>query len=285
MDPPPWLDELPLRPGPPWHQLGTRTAAAGRWLLPADDSTPGELVRKAELLRTGPDVVSACRPGDDVALAVAEAAALVAPGATTLEAAARGVPEDLCVLVRHDDGWRLDAGVVCFPSVWRIGDKVGLRLSEVHDPVPAYAEELAARVDRLLDGLRADRPVWRRNWFVHDTDELHLPEPPAPPPADAVDPPRGLWLRSEHQTLARLPSTGAVLFTIRTQQAPLAAVTSRREIAAGLATAIRSWPDALAAYRGVTRWRGPLVSWLDDVGRRAPGGAPDPAGRSPANGS
>src|SRR6185369_15328865 len=91
---------------------------------------------------------------------------------------------------------------------------------EIHAPVPAYADELAARVDRFLD--RLDRPVWRRNWFIHDSPELHLPEPPVHLPTPRV--PDDLWLRSERQTLRRLPSTGAVLFTIGTQLVPLTVV-------------------------------------------------------------
>jgi hypothetical protein len=148
--------------------------------------------------------------------------------------------------------------------MWRLPDKLGLPLAEVHGPVPAYADELAARVDRFLDRLAPDRPVWRRNWLVHECDELHLPAPPPPPP----HPPRvpdGLWLRSERQTLRRLPSTGAVLFTIRTQQVPLAVVARRPDVAARLAAAIRAWSDDLVAYRSAARWRDATVAWLSGV--------------------
>lgn len=275
--PPAWLDELPLAPGPPWHAMGTRALDESSWLV-ADDRRDVELAAKRRLLDTAPAVVSAKTAGAAVADACAEAAALVAAAAgvalearrSPLEAAAVSVQEDLCLLVRHGDGtWRLDAGVVCFPSMWRLPDKIGLPLAAVHEPVPAYADELAARVDAFLGRLRTERPVWRRNWFVHETTELHLPAPPPPPP-DPPGAPDGLWLRSERQTLRRLPRTGAILFTIRTQQAPFAVFAQRPDLAPRLAAAIRSWSDDLVAYRGAGRWLTPALSWLDALAPVAP---------------
>ena len=262
-----WLDELHLAPGPPWHAMGTRALDGSRWLLP-DERRDVELAAKRRLVDERADVVVASIPGSEPAAAeVADAVASATgrpldAGRPPLVAVALDVQEDLCVLERDDDGrWRLTAGVVCFPSMWRLPDKVGLPLAEVHGPVPAYADELATRVDRFVDRLRADRPVWRRNWLVHASDELHLPEPP-PPPQTLPAVPDDLWLRSERQTLRRLPRTGAVLFTIRTQQVPLAAVASRPDVAAGLAAAIAGWSDDLVSYRSATPWRDGALAWL-----------------------
>lgn len=256
---PGWLDELAPAPGPPWHAMGTRALDPAGWLV-ADDRREVELAEKRRLLAEAHDVVVAAVPGPVVAEAASEAAALVSAGATDLEAAAAKVQEDLCLLVRHDDGWRLDAGVVCFPSMWRIADKLGRPLTAVHGPVPGYADELAVRVDRMLDRLRPDRPVMRRNWLLHASPALHQPDPPPPAPAPAV--PGGMWLRSERQTLRRLPRTGAILFTIRTQQAPLAVVAARPALAAAMAEAVRSWSDELVAYRSAAAWREPVLDWL-----------------------
>jgi hypothetical protein len=263
---PDWLDELQSAPGPPWHAMGTRALAASGWLLP----DPEQVARKRELLRTVPEVVSGRIDAPGVEAAASEAAALVSGGATeSLGEAALGVAEDLCVLVPDGGRWTLAAGVVCFPSMWRLPDKLGLPLASVHGPVPAYADELASRVDRFLDRLSPDRPVWRRNWLVHECEELHLPEPP-PPPSHPVEVPDGLSLRSERQTLRRLPASGGVLFTIRTQQVPLAVVAGRPEVAGRLAGAIDAWSDDLVAYRSAGRWRAAAVRWLRSVGG-APG--------------
>lgn len=253
---PPWLDELPLEPGPPWHAMGTRALDAADWLI-VDDDRDAQLAQKRHLLASQRHVVGAAVPGTTAA--AEEAAALVA-GAASLEEAALAVQEDLCVLVHRDGHWRLDAGVVCFPSMWRLSDKLGLPMAAVHDPVPGYADELSDRVDRFLDRLRPDRPVWRRNWFVHATPELHLPDPPAPSAEVVV--PDDLWLRSERQSLVRLPRTGAILFTIRTQQVPLAVVAERPDVAVRMAAAMTAWSPAIVAYRGAGSWQERTVRWL-----------------------
>ena len=65
---------------------------------------------------------------------------------------------------------------------------------------------------------------------------------------------------------ARLPGAEAVLFTIRTQQAPLACLASRPEVARGMAEAVGAWSDELVSYRGAATWRRPVIAWLDGVG-------------------
>ena len=263
-----WLDELSFGAGPPWHAMGTRALPEDRWLVP-DEEHGVDLARKQALLADARDVVSGSCPG--AGEAIEEAAQLLArtvggtldPHRDPLEAAALLVQEDLCLLRRGGEGWALVAGVVCFPSMWRLPDKLGLHVTAVHGPVPAYEAELAGRVDRLLDRLRPERPAWRRNWLLHDSPELHLPDPP--PPRSGVSVPEDLWLRSERQALRRLPATGAILFTIRTQQAPLAVLAGRPDLAAAMAGAIRSWDDELVSYRAAGAWREPVLDWLVEV--------------------
>lgn len=265
---PSWLAELQIEAGPPWHAMGTRALDESRWLAP-DDERDVQLAQKRDLLDhargdvvvTGPGVEAACSEvAQLVSVATGEAPD---PSRPPLEGAALLVQEDLCVLVRHDGVWRLEAGVVCFPSMWRVADKLGLPVTAVHGPVPGYADELAGRVDRFLDRLRPDHPVWRRNWLVHDSPELHLTTPPVHRGAPEV--PGGLWLRSERQTLRRLPVSDAILFTIRTQQAPFAVVAARPPVAAGIARAVRSWSVELVTYRNAAAWREPVLVWLDEV--------------------
>lgn len=268
MTAPAWLDELSFVPGPPWHSMGTR-ALAPAWPRDAGDDVPAQLEAKRSLLAEHRDVVSVRLDRPDVDAAEREVSRVVgAPwpngDRSALEAAAVTVPDDLCLLVERDGHWRLDSGVVCFPSLWRLADKIGRPLAEIHAPVPDYAEELADRVDRLVSQLRADRPVWRRNWFVHHDPQLHQPEPP-PPTGPLPRPPEGLWLRSERQTLRRLPETAAVLFTIRTQQVPLRVVADRPDLAGRMAAVVEAWPDRLVRYRGATGWREPVVTWLRSI--------------------
>jgi hypothetical protein len=154
---------------------------------------------------------------------------------------------------------------VCFPSYWRLRAKLGRPVAAIHAPVPHYADELAARVDRFLDRLPAGRPVWRRNWTVHTDPALFAPDAPPPPvpPVTADDADERLWLRTERQTLVCLPATGAIAFAIRTQQVRLGALAEQPALCQRLAAAARAWTQDLLVYRGGEPVRRPLVAWLD----------------------
>lgn len=181
--------------------------------------------------------------------------ALAGPHSVTasLERAARRVEEDLCVLVEG----RLVAGCVCFPSHWSLPEKLGLPVSAIHGRVPGYGTELESKVDSFLRRLPAGTVVARRNFTVHELADLFAPRAPS---STIGVPPREQWLRSERQTLSRLPKSDAVLFTIRTQQVRLRELDSgtRRKLGARLAAE----PDQLIAYRDLTERRAALVDWL-----------------------
>jgi dimethylamine monooxygenase subunit A len=251
---PAWLDELTLEPGPPWLSMGTRGVATAAWLV-VDQDRERDLTLKAELLATRHEEVFAALDSPAVAAASEEVLDLVveASGATPaprlhpLDAAGRLVQEDLCLLVLRDGAPHLDAASLCFPSFWRLREKLGRPLAEVHGPVAHYGEELAAKVDRFLQRLAPDRPVSRRNWSIHDDPTYFLPEST---PVRAASVPDGLWLRSERQTLRRLVTADAVLFTIRTQQIPLAVLAERPDVAHRMASAIDAWSPELTAYKG-----------------------------------
>jgi hypothetical protein len=261
-----WLEELSLAPGPPWLDMGTHGLAGRPWLV-ADEHHDRDLGWKAELLTERHADVFAALDTPAVAGASAEVLTLVveATGASPdpdlhpLDAAGRLVQEDLCLLVQRDGGPHLDAATLCFPSYWRLTEKLGRPLAEVHGPVAHYADELATKVDTFLGRLRPERPVRRRNWSIHDDPAYFLPGPLASPGsgpqasptvAPRPEPPAGLWVRSERQTLRRLRSADVVVFTIRTQQVPLAAVGDHPDVAHRMADAIAAWSPALIAYKG-----------------------------------
>ncbi|GGC23421.1 hypothetical protein GCM10011371_08910 [Novosphingobium marinum] len=208
---------LPRARGGGVLRMGLSRLSEEGWL----DPTPDLSVRAGHF-DEHPDSVEVRPEGEDAAREVAELLG-VAGG---LEDAARSVWEDLCVLTRDAGGtYRLTGGAVAFPTDWRLGDKMGLTLPEVHAPIQGYAEQLAAGVDRFIENLRPGEIWGRANWFVVASDNLrYLPaDDPAErfvhvTPANAGD---ALFLRCERQTLRRLPATGAVLFTIGVYRCPL----------------------------------------------------------------
>ncbi len=185
-----------------------------------------------------------------------------------LEQAGRLVQEDFCILQPDGEHYRLTAGAVCFPSNWRLADKIGQRLADVHGPVPGYAEKLENPVDRFFWNLPAGALTARANWLIHDNPKLfkvgHTPPSATVTGANAGE---TLWFRVERQTLRRLPESRAVLFTIRTHLAPLGEAIRSAKSACDLAAVIRSMPHAVLDYRHMNGFRDALLDWLDQITR------------------
>lgn len=76
--------------------------------------------------------------------------------------------------------------------------------------------------------------------------EVVDPEPSSNPESEVT--PSMVWLRSERQTLRRLPKSGAVIFTIRVYQTPVMELVKEPGVPGRMASAIRSWPDDVAVY-------------------------------------
>ena len=66
-----------------------------------------------------------------------------------------------------------------------------------------------------------------------------------PKPTDTVE---RIRLRTERQSLRRLPRTGAIVFTIRTYIFPIFDLAGEPGVAGRMASAIRSWPDDVHQY-------------------------------------
>lgn len=128
----------------------------------------------------------------------------------------RLVQEDFCLLDKRGDEHVLIGAVLCFPASWTLSEKYLQPLIGIHVPVAEYTEDLARRVQRLFDGVRAERPLWRFNALWYDDPELHQPrsaqEPRRASPGDAEGP----YFRSEKQCILRLPESGVAVFSIHT---------------------------------------------------------------------
>jgi dimethylamine monooxygenase subunit A len=191
-----------------------------------------------------------------------------AAGLHPLDAAARLVGEDLCLMEQRPDrgpGYTLTAGSVCFPSRWRLASKVGASLRAIHDPVPGYAS-IAEATDRYFEAITVERPVHRVNWTLIDDPTLFQPEPSRRDPAHASrevydDPADQVFLRIERQTLRRLPRTGGVLFTIGTDVRPLSALSGPQR--ADLVGSLAGVDPLTVRYKGWAALLPAVVRWGD----------------------
>lgn len=277
---PDWLDELDVVPGgPPVLHMGLRPVEVNDWLI-VDEAREAELEHKSELLRSRYAEVYAALP--ETELAGAEVLAQVVqnlrqhhdievvpdPALSPLDAAGRLVQEDLCVMTPHEGGYILGAASLCFPSGWYLKEKLGRPMTAIHEPIPHYRTELASKVDNFFDRLKVDRPVQRRNWFIYDDNSLFQPADPVTDLGPDVR--RPLFLRSERQTLRRLPESQAIIFTIRTQRVELAQLAIRPDIAMALAAYFRTSPAVVQRIKGVAPYLPEALRQLDELAAEAP---------------
>jgi hypothetical protein len=261
----------------PWEdaadfQIGLKPIALDAW-LEGGEADPA--ARKDALFATRRDLVWAEAEGSRAAQAevaeLVEAALGPAPNDPDLPplyAAARRVPDDLCLMEKRDGQWRLTALSLSAGSFFTAQEVIGRSLGELHGPVTGFAERFLARVQRIFDGLRPELVLERRNWTVLNSDALHTPSS-APirarigeiAPADAG---RALSLRVERQTLRRLPRTGAALFTIRVWLAPLGALAGQPERLTAFAHAWRTATPELRAYKRFDLYDDLVESFLAD---------------------
>ncbi|MFD1341780.1 heme-dependent oxidative N-demethylase family protein [Litorisediminicola beolgyonensis] len=123
----------------------------------------------------------------------------------------RLVQEDLCLIEKRDGPEHLLTGaVLCFPARWSLAAKMMRPLTAIHEPVAAYDDSVAPRVQRLFDGVQPGCPIWRYNALA--TDDPTLFQPQAAPHATKWQ--GGTYMRSERQVVMRLPETRAAVFSI-----------------------------------------------------------------------
>lgn len=127
----------------------------------------------------------------------------------------RLVQEDFCILDKRGDEHVLLGAVLCFPASWSLDEKFLRPLVGIHVPVESYDDNIAPRVQRLFDGVQPERPLWRFNALWYDDPALHQPRREGER-RERVDPARAGFLRSEMQTIRRLPQSRAVVFGIHT---------------------------------------------------------------------
>ena len=225
-------------------KIGLAKLDESQWLEPEPDLTV-----RAAAFDAYPESVQLTReaeaPSDELA------AMLGVSGG--LEGAARSRWEDMCLLARRADEevYRLIGAAVAFPTDWEPAKKMGLPLAAMHAPIDNYAEQLATPVDRFMAKLKPGAIYGRCNWFVASTDALHwVGEPPEQAFAHVTPENAGetLYVRSERQTLRRLPETQAILFTIGVHVAPLGSLSGAN--IAFMAEALATIPGNEARRRG-----------------------------------
>lgn len=294
---PPETLHLPFEDGPFRMAMGLLACPEAEW-IELDGQYPAEMAERRALLASRHAEVFAACPGSEAARAdvlrllaehlprhhpdwfrregttlyndlTGECWNLADPCHDPLELAGRLVQEDLCLIRPDAAGPVLIAGIVCFPSRWRLSEKIGHPLLDVHGPVPLYADRLGAPVDRFMRHLRPGRIATRLNWSVVDDAALFQPRGKhrivADPSFTAANAGERLFLRTERQSFRRLEPSGSVLFGIRVHRYPLHRVAAVPDAAARLAAAVRALPEPMRAYKSLPVFADALLGYLDGV--------------------
>ncbi|MFV0515597.1 MAG: heme-dependent oxidative N-demethylase family protein [Jhaorihella sp.] len=224
---------LPYDPFAPRPLPGVQPLALDEWLL-TDEAHAGQMALRDRLLANRRDAVLAmdesARPAARELLGLVLSLAYPDAGSRVerpdgvgvhidrgdpMGTLGRLVQEDLCILQKPGDEHVLTAATLCFPASWMLSEKFMRPLIGIHQPVDSYDSGIAARVQRLFDGVQPGRPLWRCNALWYDRPDLHQPRGEAERRKRA-DPAAAGWLRSERQCILRLPQTRAVVFSIHT---------------------------------------------------------------------
>ena len=189
----------------------------------------------------------------------------------TLPEAALAHHEDMCLLTRSADVevYRLIGAAVAFPTDWHPKEKLGLPLAAMHAPIQGYAEQLSSGVDHFMAKLKPGKIFGRCNWFISPMPDLRWIADAPPEVAfghvTAANAGDTLFVRSERQTLRRLPETGAILFTIGVYVSPLGSLPLVQ--IAGLSRATQSMITGEDGRRGTASYAQPLAAFAANVAK------------------
>lgn len=282
-------------------QIGTKPLDPNDWLEP-DAAMADQLAEKNRLLEVQRDAVFAVlkgseaaqdellthlidylptrfphlwqREGEAMRILPADALVPLAGEEPSLLRAARLVQDDLLLLERSDEGWRLTAASLCFPSSWVLGEKIGKVLDQIHDPVPGFGPGTRAAqiIARMFDATRPDMPMIRWNFSLYGDTRLFHPDVSGPGErrfgtGERADP---VYMRVERQTLRKLPKTGAIAFTIRISLDPIDRLETHprgKEIAASLIEQVEALTPEQLDYKGLTLEKDRVVKRLMEIMR------------------
>jgi hypothetical protein len=279
---PPPSDGKPFR-----LNMGLRSLEDALWIEGGDDLHQ-QIVERVELAENSREIVYQELPGYRPAIAelisriaknlsefhhekylVTSESVTYLPSNITVELSAPDIllklaaiiGEDLVVLAREDNEWKIVAGAVLFPSRWKLSEKIGKGMDAVHTPVPGFAEALAPYMTATFDKITADRPVWRKNWSLHSTEDLHQPTS-----IHEAAAPENYWWRTERQTLTRAACGEFLYFTIRNRAEPLKWIKEDPQSASFFAETLESLRPETIEYKGLVNDHQKIIDYLRSNG-------------------
>lgn len=197
-----------------------------------------------------------------------------------LEYSTRQSQGDFAVLDQRDDNLWMDAGMVTTQADWSLDFDLGMNFFEWHGPVPlAHEMGVFNRALKYMLNLQQDVGARRLNWTMTINPRLDT----SPEKYDKWGIDRStvtldnvgekVHLRVELQIFFRLPRSNALLFPIRCYLISLNDLVTVPGWGQRLHRVLKTLPDELVDYKGLTRYRDTTVQWLaqfDEAEQTAP---------------
>ncbi|CAH6722258.1 hypothetical protein CLIB1444_08S05402 [[Candida] jaroonii] len=196
-------------------------------------------------------------------------------GVDPMKLAALLVQDDLAIMMESKDGqYILKGGAIILPGFWKFRDKFNMTLENIHTSgdVPKFKEKLQSGMEKFFVRLTCDKPVVRNNYFLQTDDQLgwsvsignEFKGKVGWGTADEATEIEKIHLRSERQSLRRLPKSGAIIFTVRTYFIPITEIVKEPFIPRRLLNGILSWEEDVQDYRGFTKFKDVLLPYLEE---------------------
>jgi alpha-1,2-mannosyltransferase len=131
-----------------------------------------------------------------------------------MQMCARLTQDDLAIMFEKEDGqYYLLAGSILLAGFWRLEDKYGMPLSEIHTSgdVPQFKEKLEKGMMSFFRRLQPDKAMLRNNYFIQVDDKLAWSESIGSEDSEGIgwftaEKNKAIqhhWFRSERQSLRR----------------------------------------------------------------------------------
>ncbi|KAL4763791.1 heme-dependent oxidative N-demethylase family protein [Aspergillus foveolatus] len=173
-----------------------------------------------------------------------------------LEILMDNVPEDFGIMMRDDStgNYFLRAAVICSSMGWNVASKLGLRLDHIHATIPDYKEKMEFSMNRFFTKMPADKPIQRGSWGLEVGQPLHTPPgDPHEKIRESQDPKIRLedcYLRTDWQTLRRLPLSAAIVFNFKALFTPITEFRDEPCVPALVAKILREGKKNIMEYKG-----------------------------------
>ncbi|KAG4031535.1 hypothetical protein MFRU_009g03050 [Monilinia fructicola] len=166
------------------------------------------------------------------------------------------VPEDFAIVLRNDeDGmYYFRAGIICSSLGWNVSTKIGLKLEDIHRPIPDYKEKMSFSMDRFFTKMSTDAPIQRGSWGLEIGAPLFMPAGHPHEKLREIQK-EGLTieecnLRVDWQTLRRLPLSGGIVFNFKALFTPVVEFRDEPYIPALMCKILKEGKKNLMEYKG-----------------------------------